>query len=33
MAPSKDEEYKLKEHKDDSPTKLDLAGKFFEGSA
>jgi hypothetical protein len=29
MAPSKEEERKLKEHKDDSPTKLDLAEKFL----
>ncbi|XP_061368566.1 formin-like protein 1 [Gastrolobium bilobum] len=29
MAPSKEEERKLKEHKDDSPTKLGLAEKFL----
>ncbi|CAJ2645666.1 unnamed protein product [Trifolium pratense] len=29
MAPSKEEECKLKEHKDDSPTKLDHAEKFL----
>ncbi|GAU31240.1 hypothetical protein TSUD_149260 [Trifolium subterraneum] len=29
MAPRKEEEHKLKEHKDDSPTKLDLAEKFL----
>lgn len=29
MAPSKEEERKLKEHKDDSPTKLDVAEKFL----
>lgn len=31
MAPSKEEERKLKEHKEDSPTKLDLAEKFLKG--
>jgi len=29
MAPSKEEERKLKEHKDDSPTKLGPAEKFL----
>lgn len=29
MAPTKEEERKLKEHKDDSPTRLDLAENFL----
>lgn len=33
MAPSKEEEHKLEEYKDDTPNKLGPAENFFEGNA